>query len=468
MKKWIVAALVLVACLLLAPFGFGKLAEKRVNSALDALMEQAPYLVISDRSWEGGWFSSRQQVTFEVAPAFRALIAPALGESGEASFKAINDVVHGPVLGAAGFGLARVDTTLDLSEEVQAELGRYFGPEPPLEVHSRLGFFSGGSTTVASKGRTINADDEAEISYDDFEFRMGFGRNGDSYTLKGEAPRFEVKVAQGGSVQMTGVTATGRGKRALGKLFDGNMDMRVGGIKVDPPGGPAISIADLHYVVDTATKDGFTDMMVKLGSGAVENPQADAMGLEIKEIHYNFSLRHLHSGTLEKLATAMNEMYKAVPPEGTDPAEAMAAIQEQVVAPLVEHAGQFLEHDPGFGLDRVGVVTPEGEAVVRGVVNLKGATIDDFAFGALGLLSKIDVDLTIEIAQKLADKIPNGALVVGMGISQGYVTRDGEKLVCHIEFRNGELKVNGKAQVLPIPGMVAPPSGGGVAVLPEI
>lgn len=463
MKKSIVAALVLVACLLLAPFGFGKLAEKRVNSALDGLMELSPYLIISDRTWQGGWFSSRQEVTFAIAPAFRSLIPG----GGDASFKAVNDVVHGPVLGVAGLGLARVDTTLELPAEVQAEVNEYFGTEPVVEVHSRLGFFSGGTTTVSSKGRTIDADEEVEVSYDDFEVVMGFGRNGDKYTLKGGAPRFEVKVADGGSARLTGMTATGRGERVQGKLFDSTTEFRVGEMKLDIPAlGQDISVADLHYVADTQSKDGFTDAMAKLGTGAVSNPQAGAMGLEVKEVHYDFSLRHLHTDTLEKLVGAMNEIYKVVPPEGTDPAEAMTAIQEQVLAPLAQHAEEFLRHDPEFGLDRVGVVTPDGEAVLRGVIRLKGASTSDFAFGALGLLGKIEADITFEIEQKVVEKIPAAGMVLGMGMAQGLLTLDGGKLVCHIEFRDGELKINGKSQALPIPNVGAPPAGGGGAANP--
>jgi hypothetical protein len=40
-------------------------------------------------------------------------------------------------------------------------------------------------------------------------------------------------------------------------------------------------------------------------------------------------------------------------------------------------------------------------------------------------------------------------------VDAGYAKRDGEKLVCHIEFKGGELKINGKPQA--IPGLGGPP-----------
>lgn len=468
MKKSIAAALVLVACLLLAPFGFGKLAERRVNAALDVLVEQVPYLVISDRTWQGGWFKSHQEVTFDLAPAFRSMLGGG-GDEAASGFKVFNDVVHGPVLGAAGFGLGRVDTTFDLPEEMLVEVRKLFGPEPPVQIRSRLGFIGGGTTTVSSKGRTIRPEgEEFEISYEDSELVMGFGKNADKYTMKGGLPRIELKADEGGGLLLTGLTMTGHGERVLGKLYDSESDMRLGGLKfADPAKGQDFSIADLHYVAGMDSKDGFSAVTAKIGSGAVDHAQVKALGLDISEIHYDMSFRHLHSETLEKLLGVFADMYSATPAAGTDPAAAMSAVQEQVIGPMMEHAQELLRHDPEFGLDRLGMVTPEGEAVVRGLIKFKGVTIDDFSpMGYMNLLGKIDADITVEIAQALADKIPNGAMVLGMAVSQGYVTRDGEKLVCHIEFRNGELKVNGKAQAIPIPGMGAPPPGG-VPLVPE-
>src|SRR5689334_13871961 len=76
MKKIIVAVVVLLLVLVVAPWGVGRLAEKRVNDGLDQLVQQAPYLSIVDRKWTPGWFRSEQEVTFEVlGPWTRALTA---------------------------------------------------------------------------------------------------------------------------------------------------------------------------------------------------------------------------------------------------------------------------------------------------------------------------------------------------------------------------------------------------------
>ena len=70
MKKIVIVVVVLVALLVVAPWGVGRLAEKRLDHGLDKLVEAAPYLKVVERKWTGGWFKSEQVVTFEVSGAW--------------------------------------------------------------------------------------------------------------------------------------------------------------------------------------------------------------------------------------------------------------------------------------------------------------------------------------------------------------------------------------------------------------
>src|SRR5262245_9598943 len=76
MKKLVIVVVVLAALLLVAPFGIGKLAEKRINKGLDKLVEEAPYLTIVERKYTSGWFKSEQEVTFEVFSAWMKALEP--------------------------------------------------------------------------------------------------------------------------------------------------------------------------------------------------------------------------------------------------------------------------------------------------------------------------------------------------------------------------------------------------------
>jgi uncharacterized protein YdgA (DUF945 family) len=470
MKKSIIAAVILVACLLLAPFGFGRLAEKRVNSVLDAVVEQVPYLVIAERTWEAGWFRSRQTVKLELVPALRTMMGQAAaqavpGQSMPAlptGFAVHNEVVHGPVLGKAGFGLARVDTTIDLPEEVVAEIRKLFGPKPALELYSTLGFVGGGKTVLTSEGRTIRPEGkDAEIVYDTFKLVVGLGRNADTYEVEGGLPQLELKGADGATVRLAGLTFDGEGERVKGQLYDGDMAIKLRELSASGAAGTETSVADIHYIVDSDTDGDFVTLSAKMGSGAVKSADVEAIGLEISEIHYDFAFRRLHADTVEKIISSMRDIYTAMPAQANPMATALE-LQARFFAPLKEHGIELLKHDPEFAFERVGLVTPQGEGVLRGTVKLVGVTADDLtAAGLPSIAGKIEAEITLEVAQALVEKIPNGGMVVGMGIDAGYLVREGDKLVSHIELKGGELKINGKVQELPaIPGM------GGVAPSP--
>lgn len=514
MKKLVIIVVVLAAVLLVAPFGIGKVAEKRLNADLDKFVEQVPYFKITERTWSGGWFKSTQTVTFQLSDEFSKLMSDkAVGQAGanedaeaeaamdaegtamtpvadeeaapEASadageqpaadgsedaaaaahamaeaakgfkFTVRNDVLHGPVLGAAGIGLARVDTHVELTDEVRKKIEEVFGTEKPaFEMRTRVGFFGGGTTTFKSEGRKLNVKKkEVDFTYDTFKMSVGFSRNADSYDVDGGLPRLEVRDSSDGThFTLTDLSVGGEGKRVRGDLYDGDFAIKVKEVKVDGKGGSeTLLLQDAHYIVDQKTKDDFVNMAAKFGTGAVKSDDLKQINLEVKEIHYDFSLRHLHAPTLEKIMTGVKAGYTM---SLTDPSK----VEEAVFGPMKEHVGELLQHDPEFGIDRIGLVTPEGEIVAKGLIKFVGATPEDFtAPGGMALIGKLDADITIEAAQKVLEKIPNGATMAGGAIDSGYAKRDGDKLVCHITFKQGELLINGKPQA--IPGLGGPPPG---------
>ncbi|HUQ12280.1 MAG TPA: DUF945 family protein [Steroidobacteraceae bacterium] len=516
MKKLVIIVVVLAAVLLVAPFGIGKVAEKRLNADLDKFVEQVPYFKITERTWSGGWFKSTQTVTLELSDELGKLMgdqaegqvganeeaeaaaamdaegtqmtpvadqeeaapeeaaAAAEDSAGDAGsddaaaagramaeaakgfrFTVRNDVLHGPVLGAAGVGLARVDTHVELSDEVSKKIEEVFGTaKPAFEMRTRVGFFGGGTTTFKSEGRKLNVKNKnVDFTYDTFKMSVGFSRNADSYDIGGGLPRIEVRDSGDGThFTLQDLSLDGEGKRVRGDLYDGDFAIQVKEVKIEGKGGTeSVVLQDAHYIVDQKTKDDFVNMAAKFGTGAVQSDDLKKINLEVKEINYDFSLRHLHAPTLEKIMTGVKAGYTM---SLTDPSK----VEQAVFGPMKEHVGELLQHDPEFGIDRIGLVTPEGEIVARGVIKFVGATPEDFsAPGGMALIGKVDADITIEAAQKVLEKIPNGATMAGGAIDSGYAKRDGDKLVCHITFKAGELLINGKPQA--IPGLGGPPPG---------
>jgi uncharacterized protein YdgA (DUF945 family) len=500
MKKLVVAVVVLAALLLVAPFGVGKLAEKRLDRGLDKLVEEAPYLTVVDRKYTGGWFKSEQVVTFEVFSAWMKALEPkameeamedAIGSDAEANveetgdaadaapadsaepaegaepavpeaapklnemmrFTVRNEVLHGPVLGLSGFGIARVDSHFVMSDEIRKKVEEIFGPKTPLEISTRFGFLGGGTTTFKSEGRTIKPkDSKATITYDTLKLAVGFSKNADQYDLDGKWPKLQiVDSSENTQFVMTDMTLDGDGKRVRGDLFDGDFDFGIEKIGFTDKEGSSFELNGLHYVVNTDTKADFTSVSARMGSGEVKSKELAAMGVHLKEVHYDVGVRHLHAPTLEKLLAELKAVY-------AKPVDTAVEANDLIMAPLKEKGMELLKYDPEFVIERIGIVTPDGDGAIKGTVKLVGATPEDFATGSMGLIGKIDADITVDVSEKMIQKFPNGSTMAGAAVDSGYMKREKERLVCKIVFAKGALTVNGKPQ--PIPGLGGPPDGG--------
>ena len=504
MKKIVVMVAVLVLALVVAPWGVGKVAEKRLNAGLDKLVEQAPYLKVVDRKWTGGWFTSEQVVTFEAfsswidamnpkvieeamkkesagtgaavepsgEPAVVAApdaVPPATDPSAENAsapvppemlrFTIRNEVWHGPVLGLSGLGIARVKTHLVLSEETQKKIAEIFGPKDPFEIVTRVGFTGGGTTTLTSEGRTIKPDSKSEISWETFKLAIGYSRDADKYDLDGKWPKVTVTSHEDKTqFVLTDMKVDGYGKRISGDLYDTDFNFGIDKLGILTGNGERVEVADLSYIVETDAKDEFLEFGAKMGTGAVKSKELSSVGIELEEIHYDFSVRRLHIETLAKMLAGMKAAY-------AKPLTNALEINKVVLAPMKEQGLELLKYDPEFSFDRVGIVTPEGDGYLKGVITLKGATAEDFAGDSTALIGKVHADLTIDVSEKMVQKFPNGSTAAGAAVDSGYVQRKGDRLVCKILFANGALTVNGKPQAFP--GLGGPPAAStGEAIRP--
>jgi len=503
MKKLVIVVVVLAALLLVAPFGVGKLAEKRLDRGLDKLVEEAPYLTIVERKYTGGWFKSEQVVTFEVFSAWMKALEPKAmeeamegeaGSDGDADdaqgdavepaapaadaaegdaaapaepavpeaepklnemmrFTVRNEVLHGPVLGLSGFGVARVDSHFVMTDEIRKKVEEIFGPKTPLEVSTRIGFFGGGTTTFKSEGRTIKPkDSETAITYDTLKLAVGFSKDADKYDLDGKWPRLEVvNSTDQSNFVMTNMTLDGDGKRVIGDLYDGEFTFAVEKFGFTDKEGSKFEMNGLHYIVNTDTKSDFTSVSAKFGTGEVTSKELAAMGVNLKEVHYDIGVRHLHAPTLEKILAGFKTVY-------SKPIDNAVQANDLILAPLKENGMELLKYDPEFVIDRIGIVTPDGDGYIKGTVKLVGATAEDFGAGSMGLIPKIDADITVDVSEKMIQKFPNGSTMAGAAVDSGYVKREKERLVCKIVFAKGALTVNGKPQA--IPGLGGPPPAG--------
>ena len=260
----------------------------------------------------------------------------------------------------------------------------------------------------------------------------------------------------GGRVVMTDFSVVGESERVQGELFDSDYRFAVDKLQIFDTEKKETSVENIHYVIKSDVDNGFMDISAKMGCGKIMSPFLKDLDFQLDEFHYDFSLRRLHAETVDKLMADIKAVY-------SKPVETAADVEKALFEPFKQHALELLRHDPEFVIDRIGIKTPEGEGYIKGVIRLKGVTDADLqrasSSAPMALASKVDADVTIDVANKLIEKIPNGNTGAGFAIDQGYARREGEKLVSRIEYKNEELKINGKP--LPIPGFGSggPPDG---------
>ena len=229
---------------------------------------------------------------------------------------------------------------------------------------------------------------------------------------------------------MSDLTVDGKARRVKGDLYNTDLDFAIDELRVSGADDAVTEIKDLHYVIDTQDDGDFMSIATRVGSGKIRSAVLEQKGLTLNDVHYDFTLRRLHTATLARFMGAIKDSY-------TQPQANLAATSAVLLDPIAEQAFELLKHDPEFVIDRIGIETPDGAGYLKGVIRLKGVTEKDLKTGALSLIAKLDVDLRFEAPQKLLEKIDGGTSAVTLAVDGGYAERVGDKLVSHVEFQAG-------------------------------
>lgn len=459
MKKAIIAAVLAIIVLCIAPGALGYLAESRSKGWIERLQARVPQMRVIEHEWQRGWFTSRQRLVLEYPLPFAG--------AGLSRFTVHNHVRHGPVPGLAWPGVARVKSQIEPSGQLAHELREVFGEEAPLEVTTRIGLLGGGTTRIISRGRTLRpGPGDTEVTYDTLRMKVGFDRRLERWALDGRLPRLRVGgEGELGVMEVDRIRFQAEDRRAEGFTYLGDSDfaLHIRGIELRRPDGGLVRVADLRHAGGIHTNGQFAQVDFGLGTGAIES---DALGragvLRVRGSGFDVSLKHLHAPSAEALYRTLATAYASTPGDApVDPAEVAELPAVALLRELPGNAAVLLAHDPELHLGRIGVETPEGEAVLEGVLRAVGFTAQEFEASGFGrVLDRLQADLTFGISPSLAERLPNGATLVGAALDAGYLVREGGRLVARVSFRDRVLTVNGRAGPLPLlprePARLAP------------
>jgi len=441
MKRLLAVALVMAVLLVGAPWVIGNVAEERVNRSLDALVEAAPYLGIVERKYTQGWFRSEQEVTFEVLGG----VTRAFGASSR--FTVRNEILHGPVLGFSGLGIARVNTKLVLDPEIRRAIAERFGTEDPIEVSTRIGFLGGGGTTISSEARHLTFGHYwASTGWDDLVIDVTWSPDFDSIVVKGDWPHYDVgNPREWGYVRVEGAVLDVDSERVKGHLYQTDAELSLDEVGMDLDSRAELSAKKVQFVVDSTDDGDFMGVATRFGTGTISGGELSARNVAFTGTHCDFTLRRLHIDTLVRMSNAVAESYRRP--------GSVSMLDDDILA--------LLGHGPELIIDRIGFETKDGAAYLKGAIRLKGVNPKDLKMGSLSLIQRIDADLRFEAHQKVIESLPGGRDAMVGAVDGGLAELTGGHVVSHVEFRDGDLKINGK--VAGIPGLEAPFSKEGAA-----
>jgi uncharacterized protein YdgA (DUF945 family) len=496
MKKaiWVIAVLVLAYPAY--PWLIGGLIESRVDQGLNAVVQQAPYIKIVEKQWTRGWYRSEQVVTFEVLGDFfealrkignaeqqktvrhetlneeprflrvadpeGALPAEPTQEESPTDEPAAeeaplpkpmdalkpwritvrNSVLHGPILGLAGVGLARVDTHLVLSPEIEKQLKELFGDRPPATLQTRVGFFGGGKTMFEIPGGKFTDKEGSEVTWDDIEFDVAFSRHADSVSFDGSMPSVTAKhPLKKDHLTLESFTFDGEFERATENIYVGDAVMHLDKLSGQSATGKPFNLEDLEYVVDAKQDGDFLTMAVEFGTGVIA-----VEAKKFKDMHFDMTFRRVHLATFEKFSKASKEIY-------TKKYESTEEIAAAALSPWVEHGAQLLLHDPELVFDRITFANDDGAMLITGVVRMKGITAADLEADWSTWFAKLEADFDFKISEKMILNFEEGGAAakaqIDQSIEQGMASRQGGDIVSKLSYRDGAVTVNGKPFQLP-------------------
>lgn len=472
------AAVLLVPVYVAASWGLGRAAHARFDDFEKlANVNGTSIFKVADRTYTSGIFTSEERFTFELNKEIFGGVLESDGhdvddfdsdeddgvaledaadefvEPGSTElprFTVLHKVQHGPLPGFRALGLARIESTLELSEEARAVIAKVIGDQEPIRVTTLIGFTGSGSSTI--KSPAFDYQDESEkLSWQGFEGTFDFGRNIDSLECDAKAPGMKVTSASGLIAELGEISFDCDLERAFDSLYVGTAAVKIASLR-HTSAEESMRVGQISYVTN-ARKDGdFVDTTLDFGMSNLE-----LEGFAMDDLRYDLSLNHMHGPTYAAMQRAMEE---AVASSIADPAAAT-----NVLAVFSEYLPKFLEHSPQLVINRIGFSMPQGEAGLKGTIQFKDLTQDDFAAGiGMALLAKLDASLDLWLSEGLltsewtgtamnaeasdgpstAEKIAMMQMQVAQLEQQGYIGRNGDRLESRIEFKNGALTANGQ------------------------
>ena len=352
MKKgmWALGAGVVIGgAVVAAPQFSGAKVEKGFEQTAAELSQGALQVAVID--YQRGWRDAQARTRWEMV------------QGGESMVVEVDHAIeHGPTLDG---NLARVESTLRLTDAVRDKLRPYFEDKPPLTVLSTVAFSGEQNHHVSSPAYTGPLE-EAEVRWQGIQGDIRVTADGTRASGRLEAPELVVDAPEGADVSLQKLVTEFDQHRAPGEaIWLGKAVLGMQQMHLTAPDSGSDDLRSVELVEPRLTSELHGDAETLTMRLAAEAARLSADEQSLEEPVFATSLENIDRAAYGELQSRLQDIAAG----GYTP-----QTQQQLMAPvMMELIPRFLERQPTFKLERLGTRTADGDLEVKGHLQYVGS-----------------------------------------------------------------------------------------------
>lgn len=336
--------------------------------------------------------------------------------------------------------------------ETAAKLRAVFGNDHPFTVERQSA--KPGRLLYRARMEPLHYAGEAgsRVDWDEALLDFDMDQAGKTVDFKGSWDKLATEEANV-RLSVQGMSLSGHSTRSHDKLWFGNGELRVAGVRVEgKPGEPGLVMNDLSAGWRTVERPKAIDMQFQQRIGSIE-----AAGEKIEDLRFDMRLVNIDRASMVALQAAEERQRKAM---GLMTPEQQAAAMKPLLLGFGKAAilrGSALE------IDELSARYRGNKASIRGRVGFSGAVeadLNNMPSLVKKIVARFDIRVPVAMVRDIAGVVAEkqkqptmgqtmSDVVIGKLIGGGFARIENDVLVSNLEFRNGKLTANGKEIALP-------------------
>ncbi|WP_374433353.1 YdgA family protein [Inhella sp.] len=371
-----------------------------------------------------------------------------------------DQIQHGPLPGFGGFGAARIDSKLVLSDADRAELKKIGMDEVPVSLRTSVGFDGASNSRLLVSAFTIKPDAEMSLKFQGLDANLQLNKDG-SARYTGKLPGYVIESpTKGFKAVIEGAEFEGEGLAPTWWALNGKGKGVMKAMRFEAPGpdGQARTLfawTDVAYQQDGRVADQLFSAEFNLQG------KAEVAGVTLESIGMKGRMQRLQ-------AKGWTDFVRGAWSQGCQSSKNPQAEAERLMAPLLT----LLPHNPSMSVDEFKLTMGGRSAEFSYSIGTQGVTAEDLKAPALApvlmkkaqfkMAGKLPLGFIEQMLKASGKDMPPEVLSAQLdqAVERGFVRREGELISAEMEMSGGTMKVNGKP--IPLPGMgpqpeLAPP-----------